>query len=280
MTQDQGSVQIREKEREESVRLSVCMPAPYAILEAGTVLVGLVASLFLIIVFSVDTWEEANYSFTAANNSYRMVTVASSDSDLNVYSIRGALVDPWTTYYFYHQYWGLWKLCDVLTDTARATLTAAGLDRKECFNFLSDYDEESMVVSTNTKSFMGLHNSTVVCFMVTIIDLIVANFLAILGTYRKMVPVCMVAGALYCIACVFVFFGLVIFHLKHHYEHYYCHALYDIPDSVCPVRDVSVGWPAPLAWFSLILLVADSIFWVFLTQALRIIKTKTMSDKY
>lgn len=91
------------------------MPAPYAILEAGTVLVGLVASLFLIVVFSVDTWEEANYSFTAANNSYRMVTVASSDSDLNVYSIRGALVDPWTTYYFYHQYWGLWKLCDVLT---------------------------------------------------------------------------------------------------------------------------------------------------------------------
>lgn len=81
-------------------------------------------------------------------------------------------------------------------------------------------------------------------------------------------------------AGVFVFFGLVIFHLKHHYEHYYCHALYDIPDSVCPVRDVSVGWPAPLAWFSLILLVVDSIFWVFLTQALRIIKTKTMSDKY
>lgn len=36
--------------------------------------------------------------------------------------------------------------------------------------------------------------------MVTIIDLIVANFLAALGTYKKQVPVCMVAGALYCIA--------------------------------------------------------------------------------
>lgn len=91
------------------------MPAPYAILEAGTVLVGLVASIFMIVVISVDTWEEANYSFTAANNSYRQVTVAASDSELTVYSIRGSLADPWVTYYFYHQYWGLWKLCDVLT---------------------------------------------------------------------------------------------------------------------------------------------------------------------
>lgn len=79
---------------------------------------------------------------------------------------------------------------------------------------------------------------------------------------------------------MFIFFGLVIFHVKHHYEHYYCHALYDVHESVCSVRTVSVGWPVPLAWFVLILCVVDSVLWVFLTQALRIIKTKTMSDKY
>lgn len=79
---------------------------------------------------------------------------------------------------------------------------------------------------------------------------------------------------------VFIFFGLVIFHVKHHYEHYYCHALYDVHESVCSARTVSVGWPVPLAWFVLILCVVDSVLWVFLTQALRIIKTKTMSDKY
>jgi hypothetical protein len=39
--------------------------------------------------------------------------------------------------------------------------------------------------------------------MVTIIDLVVANFLAVLGIYKKQVPVCMIAGALYCIASKF-----------------------------------------------------------------------------
>ncbi|XP_061191135.1 uncharacterized protein LOC133199344 [Saccostrea echinata] len=256
------------------------MPAPYAILEASTALVGLVGSLFMVLVISVDSWEEADFSLNAVNNSYLQVSVATSNSELTIYSSRESLSDPWTTYYYYYQYWGLWKICDLLTDTARATMKTTGVDRKQCFNFLTDYDEESRAVSTNTKSFMGLHNSTVVCFMVTIIDLIVANFLAALGIYKKHVPVCMVAGALYCIASVFIFFGLVIFHVQHHYEQYYCQALYDIQDHICSSRSVSIGWPVPVAWFGLILCGMDSVLWVFLTQAMRIIKTKTMSDRY
>ncbi|XP_062594362.1 uncharacterized protein LOC134255828 [Saccostrea cucullata] len=268
------------------------MPAPYAILEAATALVGLVGSLFMVLVISVDSWEEADFSLNAVNNSYLQVTVAASNSELSIYSSRDLLTDPWTTYYYYYQYWGLWKICDLLTDTARATMQSTGKqvrgkllyifvnDRKQCFNFLTDYDEESRTVSANTKSFMGLHNSTVVCFMVTIIDLIVANFLAALGIYKKHVPVCMVAGALYCIASVFIFFGLVIFHVNHHYEQYYCQALYDIQDHICSSRSVSIGWPVPVAWFGLILCAMDSVLWVFLTQAMRIIKTKTMSDRY
>jgi choline-glycine betaine transporter len=82
------------------------------------------------------------------------------------------------------------------------------------------------------------------------------------------------------ISGVFTFFGLVIFHVKHHYERYYCQALYDIQESACPNRLVSIGWPVPVAWVGLVLCVMDSILWGFLTQALRIIKTKTMSDKY
>jgi hypothetical protein len=47
---------------------------------------------------------------------------------------------------------------NLLSDTARVTMATGGVDRKQCFNFLTDYDEESSIVSTNTKSFMGRYN--------------------------------------------------------------------------------------------------------------------------
>lgn len=103
----------------------VWMPAPYAILEALTVLLGLLASIILVVVFSVDSWEEATYSFTPANTSYRQVTVAASDAQVTVYSIRGSLADAWSTYYFYYQYWGLWKLCDLLTGLLYFSLSSS-----------------------------------------------------------------------------------------------------------------------------------------------------------
>lgn len=60
----------REREREEFVCLFVCMLVLYVIFEVGMVLVGFVVSLFLIIVFFVDIWEEVNYSFIVVNNLY------------------------------------------------------------------------------------------------------------------------------------------------------------------------------------------------------------------
>jgi hypothetical protein len=91
------------------------MPAPYAILEASTVLVGLVGSLIVILVISMDSWEEADFSFTPTNTSYLQISVASSRTDVTMYNIRASLTDAWSTYYYYYQYWGLWRICDLLT---------------------------------------------------------------------------------------------------------------------------------------------------------------------
>lgn len=98
------------------------MPAPYAILEASTALVGLVGSIVVIIVVSMDSWEEADFSFTASNTSYLQISVASSKMDVTTYSSRGSLTDAWSTYYYYYQYWGLWRICDLLTGLLNVTI--------------------------------------------------------------------------------------------------------------------------------------------------------------
>lgn len=75
---------------------------------------------------------------------------------------------------------------------------------------------------------------------------------------------------------LFTVFGLAIFHVKHHYELYYCQSLYPIPKSACDTRTVTILWAVPVAWVGVIICSVASILWLFLTRALRVIKAKTM----
>jgi hypothetical protein len=75
---------------------------------------------------------------------------------------------------------------------------------------------------------------------------------------------------------LFTVFGLAIFHVKHHYEVYYCQSLYPIPKGACDQRTLSILWAVPVAWVGVVICSAASVLWLFLTRALRVIKAKTM----
>ena len=75
---------------------------------------------------------------------------------------------------------------------------------------------------------------------------------------------------------LFTVFGLAIFHVKHHYELYYCQSLYPIPKNACDFRTVTIMWAVPVAWVGVVICSAASFLWLFLTRALRVIKAKTM----
>lgn len=249
------------------------MPSPLVILASLSVVVGILGSVFILLAISVDSWEEIDFSVVEANSSTLQVTPAASRSDVTVYEELGS-----GTYYFlYYQYGGPWKLCDLLTDAARAEMgTLGGEYRDRCYNFVSEYDEESSTLQSDGRSIARLQNSGASCFIVCIIDLVAALGVGVISLINKHVTACMVTGVLYCMASLFTVFGLAIFHVKHHYELYYCQSLYPIPKSACDTRTVTILWAVPVAWVGVIICSVASILWLFLTRALRVIKAKTM----
>ncbi|XP_061191134.1 uncharacterized protein LOC133199343 [Saccostrea echinata] len=249
------------------------MPSPLVILASLSVVVGILGSIFILLAISVDSWEEINFSMTSTNTSSLTITPATSRSDVTVYHN----INTDTYSFMYYQYGGPWKLCDLLTDDARAKITTLGGEyRDRCYNFVSEYDEESSTLQSDGKSIARLQNSGASCFIVCIIDLVAALGVGVIALIHKHVTACMVTGVLYCMASLFTVFGLAIFHVKHHYELYYCQSLYPIPKDSCEYRTLTILWAVPVAWVGVVVCCAASVLWLFLTRALRVIKAKTM----
>ncbi|XP_069123515.1 uncharacterized protein [Argopecten irradians] len=257
------------------------MTSPLIILVASAVITGAFGSLFILLAIAVDTWQEVYYDtsvfspYTNDNTTSIHITLASSSSSYITY--REEQSDgTWIPYYLYNTYSGVWRVCDTLSDAARSELAALGRTKNECYNFVSEYDEESSSLPENGKSIARLQNSAASCFIVSIIDLVAAAGVGVIALTQKQVAACMVTGVLYCMAGLFTVFGLAIFHTKHYYETYMCHALETIPSVACTARVVQINWASPLAWVGVVICVIATVLWLFLTRAIRVIKAKTM----
>lgn len=257
------------------------MTSPLLILICSAVSVGALGSFLLLLVFGVNKWEELDYnaaSLTKYVNATSNIQVVLSTKINWFTEFRVQSGSTWTTYYLYKEYNNVWKQCDDLSDAARAELNRLNITKTKCYNFVVEYDEESdnSALTINGKAIARLQNSAASCFIVSIIDLVVAAGVGLFAIITKQVTAFMVAGVLYSMAGLFTIFGLSIFHTKNFYERTECHTIRFYPSSTCESRDVKMLWPAPVAWVGVIVCFIACFLWLFLTRALRVIKAKTM----
>ncbi|KAK7502491.1 hypothetical protein BaRGS_00006444, partial [Batillaria attramentaria] len=160
----------------------------------------------------------------------------------------------------------------------RALHLGRTVTENQCFVFVTDYDEESDIMTNNNKGkqIARLHNSAASCYIVVIIDLCSAVVVGLIGILKKQVASCMVTGVLYCMAALFGVFGLAMFHTKHYYEQYECYSLDTLPDALCSARNVELLYAVPLAWVGVMLCVLACMLWLVFARALRVIMSKTM----
>ncbi|GFN81912.1 hypothetical protein PoB_000841800 [Plakobranchus ocellatus] len=264
------------------------MVSPLLILFTCALVVGLVATLIVVVAVSVDQWECSTFSHDAIvsiNNSCTFGTKIecriyqlSNDPILYRYDEYRENEPTNRSQYFYTTNSGLWRTCDSLTHELRQKMQWAesNFNGRQCFTFVTDYDEESENLSHGSKQIARLQNSAASCYIVVVIDLTSAAIVGIIGLANKQVASCMVTGVLYLMAALFCVFGLSMFHTKDYYEKYQCYALDEIPSRVCPAREVTLGYAVPLAWVGVIACGLACIIWLCVSRALRVIMAKTM----
>lgn len=256
------------------------MTSPLLILICCAVSVGVLGSFILFLAFGVDKWEELAYDadklskYVGATSNIQVV-LPTQDNWYIEYRVQSGSV--WTTYYLYKEYNDVWKQCDELSDSARNYLAKQNTTKKKCYYFVVEYDEEtSFDLTADGKAIARLQNSEASCFIVCIIDLIVAAGIGIFAIITKQVTAFMVTGVLYSMAGLFTIFGLAIFHTKNYYESVECDTLRYYPSTTCEARTITILWPAPLAWVGVVVCFVACFLWLFLMRALRVIKAKTM----
>lgn len=256
------------------------MTSPLLILICSAVSTGGLASFLLLLVFGINRWEELGYDSAVLSkyvNATSNIQVVLSTNPKWFSEFRVQSGSEWTTYYIYNEHNDVWKQCDDLSDAARTELAKRNATKKNCYNFVVEYDEESDTeLTSDGKALARLQNSAASCFIVSIIDLVVAAGVGIFAVITKQVTAFMVTGVLYSMAGLFTIFGLAIFHTKNFYEISECHTIRFYPSSTCEARTVTMLWPAPVAWCGVIVCFVACFLWLFLTRALRVIKAKTM----
>ncbi|KAK3777524.1 hypothetical protein RRG08_044814 [Elysia crispata] len=264
------------------------MVSPLLILFTCALSVGLVATLIVLVAVAGDAWETSTFShdvIVSINNSCTFGTQVecrihqmSSKPVLYRYDDYVDNQPSNKSYFLYTTNSGLWRTCDSLTDDLRERMqwSESNFNGRQCFTFVTDYDEDSENLSHGSKQIARLQNSAASCYIVVVIDLTSAAIVGIIGLANKQVASCMVTGVLYLMAALFCVFGLSMFHTKDHYEKYQCYALDEIPPRVCPARDVSLGYAVPLAWVGVIACGIACVIWLCVSRALRVIMAKTM----
>lgn len=264
------------------------MVSPLLILFSCALSVGLVATLIVLVAVAGNEWETSSFSHDLIVNINNSCTFGTTvECRIHQLSAHPVLYryDEYLdnapsnkSHFLYTTNSGLWSTCDALTDELRAKIqwSESNFNGRQCFTFVTDYDEDSESLSHGSKQIARLQNSAASCYIVVVIDLASAAIVGIIGLANKQVASCMVTGVLYLMAALFCVFGLSMFHTKDYYEKYQCYALDEIPSRMCPARDVSLGYAVPLAWVGVIACGIACVIWLCVSRALRVIMAKTM----
>ncbi|KAK7003844.1 hypothetical protein BgiMline_005327 [Biomphalaria glabrata] len=262
------------------------MASPLLILFACSLVLGLLTTLIVIIVVSVDSWADVSYDvqkLAAINNtcsvqSCQIVTVLEHPL---VYRYDSSSKEGnWSTYLYALQS-GLWSICNSLPADWRSDILSrprSNFAGKECFTFVTDYNEDEVdsMLTDETKQLSRLQNSAASCYIVVLIDLSAATVVGVISLARKQVASSMVTGVLYLMAALFGVFGLSMFHTRNYYEKTFCYALDKVPSPICKSRVISLGYAVALAWVGVLLCCLSSFLWLSVSKALRFIRSKSM----
>ncbi|KAK6169021.1 hypothetical protein SNE40_020151 [Patella caerulea] len=259
------------------------MASPLIILFINAGILGVLASVFVVLAISVNSWQKYEYmedklaEINRTENHLFMKNISANNFFLQVEDSSTSGLNTSKYYYLYIEFTGLWRICNTLTEDERDIIPRSSLiSNRECFTFVTDFDESSVAYSSQAKQIARLQNSAASCYIVVIIDLISAAVVGLIGITQKQVASCMVTGVLYCMAALFGVFGLSMFHTKDYYEKFNCYSLTEIPTAVCSARVVTIEWAIPVAWCGVLFCVLACTLWLIVARALRVIKAKTM----
>ncbi|XP_059146419.1 uncharacterized protein LOC131934000 [Physella acuta] len=268
------------------------MTTPLIILFISSIAIGLLSTIFVVIIVSVDNWEYVSFNQETLQNINKSCSSQNSQPSCQVVQISAdPILFQYDDYrnkkqnndsnYIYSYQSGLWRTCDCLTDQLRykyVKASSSNFDGQKCFTFVTDYNEDSDLLASTpgAKQIARLHNSAASCYIVVLIDLSSATVVGIIGLIQKQVASCMVTGVLYLMAALFGVFGLSMFHTKDFYEKYHCYGLEEIPSKLCEAKEVELGYAVPLAWLAVFTCTLSSLVWLCVSRALRVIRAKTM----
>ncbi|KAK7113638.1 uncharacterized protein [Littorina saxatilis] len=258
--------------------------SPLLVLVTSAVVAGGLATLVVVVSISVDSWQDLTFDDKAlktinSSSHVNIISLSPSTQFLRVIETIGTGNVTVQESYVHSSTNGLWETCDHLSDKERNDYSHylnGTITKKKCFIFVTDYNEDSPLLTTNAKQLARLHNSAASCYIVVLIDLTSAIVVGFIGIFHKQVASCMVTGVLYFMAALFSMFGLAMFHTKHYYQTYECKSFDKLPQALCPALHVEILYAVPLAWVGVFFCLFACTLWLVFARALRVIMAKTM----
>ncbi|GAB1606813.1 uncharacterized protein LOC106884260 isoform X1 [Argonauta hians] len=263
------------------------MASPLFLVSITSVILGWVASPFMIIPLASNDWQHYSYdekSLVTPNTSYtRILNVApmNPNATTKIYKVtfKPDKNNRTNTHpaYLFPQYSGLIRICSDIPAAVKARCPhLPDMWQKRCYNFVTEYNEETSRMNARGNILAKMQTSAASCLIVSIIDLMTASGLGIIAVFKKQVALMMVTGTLYMMAGIFGVFTLVITYTKHTYEIDQCFYFVTIPSELCATRQISYGYPITLMWIGVFFCVTTCAIWIFLARALTVIKSKVM----
>ncbi|CAI9721096.1 XP_029635920.1uncharacterized protein LOC115211124 [Octopus vulgaris] len=222
------------------------MANPLFLVSVTSVVLGGVASLFMMIPLGSNFWEYYSYDEQALNTY--------NNSHGNIFNV--VLVNPNESAKIYR--------VDFKPDKNNRSHIPAYL-----------FSQNSGLIRICSQ-VSEMQTSAASCLIVSTIDLMTASALGIIAVFKKQVALVMVTGTLYMMAGIFGVFTLVITYTKRTYEIEDCFYFVTIPPQLCYTRQITYGYPITLMWIGVFFCVATCAIWIFLARALTVIKSKVM----
>lgn len=260
------------------------MANPLILVSLCAMFLGGLGSLFMIIPMCTETWAYYRFSETVLlgkndNKAYKVVLVNPNET-VKIYRVdHFPDKDNHTAKpsYLFAQDAGLIRICDKISAARKAASKHwPDMWKKSCYNFVTEFDEETSPLNPNGNILAKMQTSAASCLIVSIIDLITATVVGIVAILKRQVALCMVTGTLYMMAGIFGVFTLVIIYTKTAYEIDECFAFVPIPQDLCKAREITYGYSSSLVWVGVVLCVCTCGFWIFLARLLTFIKSRVM----
>ncbi|XP_014791028.1 uncharacterized protein LOC106884260 isoform X1 [Octopus bimaculoides] len=262
------------------------MANPLFLVSVTSVVLGGVASLFMMIPLGSNFWEYYSYDEQALNtfNNSRSdifnVVLVNPNESAKIYRVDfkpDKNNRSNTPAYLFSQYSGLIRICSQVSAETKAKCNhLPDMWKNPCYNFVTEYDEETSTLNAKGNILAKMQTSAASCLIVSTIDLMTASALGIIAVFKKQVALVMVTGTLYMMAGIFGVFTLVITYTKRTYEIEDCFYFVTLPPQLCHTRQITYGYPITLMWIGVFFCVATCAIWIFLARALTVIKSKVM----